>query len=229
MAELAEIISDDAALEMLDDRPSYAGILVDFAAGLDEPLVTIAMARACTLRMRVERILAGTAVSARMGWRKRAMVAIALTPGVMLAAGAVVPSESKPSAESVVVRPSAPTPHTDTVEGEPHPFDHYVGYYEFAPFRALTVARTGDRLIVHETGRLNVEVTAYDDKAFVSRDTGETITFASDAEGRTAALLLGGPGMRTRRATRIDADRAQTIENAFARQLATAPDRFRDQ
>jgi hypothetical protein len=215
MAELAEIISDDAALEMLNDPPSYAGILLDFA-GLEEPLVATAMARACTLRKRVERILSGTAVPARMGWRKRALVAIALAPVVMFSAGAFVPG-------------GAPASHANTVEGEPHPLDRYVGDYEFTPFHAVTVARAGDRLIVQETGRLKIEVTAYGDQAFVSPNTEETITFTSDAEGRASALSLGEPGRRARRAIRIDAARAQSIEDAFARQVATAPDRFKDQ
>jgi hypothetical protein len=225
MAELAEIISDDAALEMLDDRPSYAGILLDFAGGVDEPPVAMAMARACTLRKRVERILSETAVAARMSWRKRAMVAIALAPGVMFCAGAAVPGWSKQPAESV----DAGLRSAPAVGGKPHPFDRYVGYYEFAPFRAVTVARAGDRLTVKETGRLKNEMTANEDQTFVSRDTGETIAFASDAEGRTIALLLGEAGVKARRATRIDAGRAQSIENAFARQVATAPDRFKDQ
>jgi hypothetical protein len=44
------------------------------------------------------------------------------------------------------------------------------------------------------------------------------------------AALLGEPGVKAqRRATRIGASRTQSIENAFARQLAVAPDRFRDQ
>ncbi len=149
--------------------------------------------------------------------------------GVIFSAGAVVPGGSKQSAESVAAGPSAPASHSNTVEGEPHPFDRYVGYYEFAPFRALTVGRAGDRLTVQETGRLEIEVTAYGDQAFVSQDTDETITFTSDAEGRTTALLLGEPGVKARRATRIDAGSAQSIENAFARQVATAPDRFKDQ
>jgi hypothetical protein len=229
MAELAEIISDDAALEMLDDRPSYAGILLDLAGGLHEPPVAVAMARVCTLRKRVERILAGTAAPARMSWRKRAMVAIALAPAVMFSAGAVVSSASKPSPESVAAEPSTPASPGDSVKGQPHPFDRYVGYYEFNPFRALTVARAGDRLTVQETGGLKVELTGYGDQAFISHEIGETVTFTSDAEGRATTLLLSEPGARARRATRIDAGRAQAIENAFARQVATAPDRFRDQ
>jgi hypothetical protein len=229
MAELAEIISDDAALEMLDDRPSYAGILLDFAGSVDEPPVATAMARACTLRKRVERILAGTAVPARMGWRKRAMVAIALSPVVVFSAGAVVPGASKPSAESGAAGPGAPAAHGGTVEMKPHPLDRYVGYYEFAPLRAVAVARAGDHLILQETGSLKVEVQAHDDQTFVSRDTGETVTFASGSEDRITALVLSEPRAKPRRAARIDAGRAQAIENAFARQVATAPDRFRNQ
>jgi beta-lactamase regulating signal transducer with metallopeptidase domain len=229
LTELAELISDDAALEMLDDRPSYAGILVDLASGPQEALVAIGMARACTLGKRVERILAGTAVQARIGWRKRTLIAIALAPVAIVSAATIAPSGSKPSAESVAVAPSAPAPDSDAAEVEPHPFDRYVGYYEFAPFRAVAVARGGDRLILQETGRLKFEATAHGDSDFVSRDTNEAITFTSDTEGRTTALLLGEPGVKARRAVRIDAERAQEIESAFARQLATAPDRFKDQ
>jgi hypothetical protein len=229
MAELAEMISDDAALEMSDDRPSYAGILIDVAGGVDEPPVAIAMARACTLRKRVERILGETAVPARIGWRKRAMVAIALVPGIIFAASAVVPGWTKQSAEDVSGLPSAPASRADAVEGDPHPFDRYVGYYEFGPFRAVTVARIGDGLTLQETGRLKIEAAANGDQAFAAQDTGETITFTSDAEGRTTALILGEPGMRARRATRIDVGRAQLIEGAFTRQITTAPDRFNDQ
>jgi hypothetical protein len=155
-------------------------------------------------------------VPARVGWRKRVLVATALAPLVMLSAGAVVPG-------------GAPASHANTIEGEPHPFDRYVGYYEFAPFHAVTVTRAGDRLTVQETGRVKIEVTAYGDQAFVAPDTEETITFTSDAAGRASALSLGEPGRRARRAIRIDAARAQAIENAFARKVATAPDRFRDQ
>jgi beta-lactamase regulating signal transducer with metallopeptidase domain len=53
LTELAEIISDDAALEMLDDRSSYAGILLDVAGRRQRAPVAIAMARACTVRKRV--------------------------------------------------------------------------------------------------------------------------------------------------------------------------------
>src|SRR4029077_21078571 len=58
LANLAEVISDDAAIEVLNDRPSYAGILLDVASNLHPAPAGLAMARPGTVRLRVERILA---------------------------------------------------------------------------------------------------------------------------------------------------------------------------
>jgi hypothetical protein len=176
--------------------------------------------RACTLRKPVERILAGTAVSARMGWRKRAMVANALAPAVMFSAGAVVPGAFKPSAESVAAGAGAPTPHADTVEGGRHPFDRYVGYHEFYPFRALSVARARDRLILHGTGGVTGEMTALGGSEFVA-PSGASVLFVSNAMGRTNELVFHWPDSRGWPAFRIDAERAQEIKSAFARQVAS--------
>jgi beta-lactamase regulating signal transducer with metallopeptidase domain len=219
MAELAEIISDDAALETVPDRPSYAGILLDLAGGLRQAPAAIAIARACTLGMRVERILAGTAVPARIGWRKRALVAVALAPAVMLSAAAV--------------GTGAATPPADAADVRPHPFDRYAGWYEFNALRALAVARAGDRLVVQETGRLKFEMTPHVDQALVFRDTGlragASVTFRPGADGRIAGLVLDEPGARPRRAVRVDAGRAGAIGDAFVRRVATAPGRFQEQ
>ncbi len=229
MAELAEIISDDAALEMVKDRPSYAGILLDLAGGHRGAPVAIAMARVCTLPKRVERILAGTAVPARIGWRSRALVAVALAPAVVVAAGAVGPGAATPPAESVAALPAAPALRDDAPAAE-HPLDRYAGYFEFGPLRLLAVTRAGDRLIMQETGRQKFEATASGNHEFVSPDTGDSVIFKSKAEGRATELALREEGStRTRHAFRVDAERAQQIENAFARRIAVAPDRFRDQ
>src|SRR5262249_60120941 len=55
LAELAEIISDDAALEQLEDRPSYAFILLDVPGNVGRAPAAIAMARACTVGRRGRR------------------------------------------------------------------------------------------------------------------------------------------------------------------------------
>ncbi|MBA2398474.1 MAG: M56 family metallopeptidase [Bradyrhizobium sp.] len=66
LAELAEIISDTSALEVLDDRLSYAEILLDLVQRDRQAPAGLAMARACTVRARVERILAATTAPAKL-------------------------------------------------------------------------------------------------------------------------------------------------------------------
>src|SRR5258708_8602412 len=147
MGEIAEIISDDAMHEMLDDRSSYAGILLDVAGSRQRAPVAIAMARACTVRKRVERILAGTAAPAHMGWRKRALVVAALAPAVIISEGTIVLSASKPPAEPVAVAPSAPAQPIHALAVAPSApaelhrsamidaqfLGRYVGHYEADP------------------------------------------------------------------------------------------------
>jgi hypothetical protein len=229
MAELAEIIGDDTALEIQDDPLCYAGILLDLAGGRREaPVATIAMARVCTLRKRVERIVAGTAVPARIGWRKRALVAMSLLPAAMISSGAIVLGVPKPSVENVAVTPAVGAPPAAIVAAQPHPLDGYVGYYELGQLRALAVTRAGDRLILQETGRQKFDVTANGDHAFAARDGGASVIFVTNTADRTE-LELREPGTRARRAVRVEAARAHEIETAFAHRVAAAPDRFRDQ
>ncbi|MCJ9733770.1 hypothetical protein, partial [Bradyrhizobium sp. PRIMUS42] len=49
LAELAEIISDAEAIEIIDDRLSYAEILLDFASTVKPRPAELAMARASTV------------------------------------------------------------------------------------------------------------------------------------------------------------------------------------
>src|SRR5262249_19232629 len=106
LAELAEAISDDAAIAALDDRPSYAGILLDVARKAPHAPPALAMARPQTVRRRVERILAATTMPASMGWRARALIALALLPVVGLAAATFAPRAS--TAQSAALVPNAP-------------------------------------------------------------------------------------------------------------------------
>lgn len=58
LAETAELVSDDAAIEILGDRPCYAEILLDFAGSARPIVAGIAMARTHSAAKRVEHILA---------------------------------------------------------------------------------------------------------------------------------------------------------------------------
>ena len=87
LAELAEIISDARALEVVEDRLSYAEILLDLVQHVRRAPAGIEMARACTVRSRVERILAATAAPAKLGWGKRIGTAAVILPVVIVSAG----------------------------------------------------------------------------------------------------------------------------------------------
>jgi beta-lactamase regulating signal transducer with metallopeptidase domain len=57
LAETAELVSDDAAIEVLGDRPSYAEILLDVARSGRPVSAGLATARTRSVLARVERIL----------------------------------------------------------------------------------------------------------------------------------------------------------------------------
>ncbi len=57
LTALAELASDDAAIEALGDRPGYAAILLDFARLPRNPSFGVAMARPATVCQRIERLL----------------------------------------------------------------------------------------------------------------------------------------------------------------------------
>lgn len=84
VVRLAEEASDDAAIAVMRDRPSYAGILLGFVrrVGPREKLHGAAMARYGSVESRIERILEGTALSKGITPRKLAAIAAVSLPFV---------------------------------------------------------------------------------------------------------------------------------------------------
>ena len=81
LAETAELVSDDAAIEVLGDRPSYAEILLDVASSARPVSAGIAMARRRSALKRVEHILmVGVPPPPRICWRRRSLIAVSLAP-----------------------------------------------------------------------------------------------------------------------------------------------------
>ena len=111
LAELAEIISDASALEVVEDKLSYAEILLDLVQHVRRAPVALEMARACTLRARLERILAATKTPARLGWRKRTWTAAAMLPVVIVCAGSI--AYIRPAASTLAVDGAADTAPVD--------------------------------------------------------------------------------------------------------------------
>ena len=57
LCELAEAASDEAAIRLLDDRASYAEILVDASRRAQGVPVQVAMAKGPNIHWRIDRIL----------------------------------------------------------------------------------------------------------------------------------------------------------------------------
>jgi beta-lactamase regulating signal transducer with metallopeptidase domain len=216
LAELAEIISDDAALEALEDRPHYAGILLDVAGRRQRAPAALAMARPATVRRRVERILATDETPARADWRKRMLVAGALLPLVALCAVSVA-------------RGTPPAPAlTQSHEQSDPALARYAGFYQAGPRAVLAIAAEGDRLSAQFTGQPRFELTRASDTDYVSATPPARVSFTLDGEAPASALVLR-QNNREWRAKRIDVLSARAIETAFAHRIATVPERFREQ
>jgi BlaR1 peptidase M56 len=314
LAELAEIISDAQALEIVEDKLSYAQILLDLVQHVRQAPAGLEMARACTVRTRVERILDDAAAPAKAGWRKRIWTAAVIAPIVIVAAGSIayvtppgstLVIDGEPDATPAVRKPQrvdfysvnptsifaifregddlfaqltgqrklrlsvqrdgtysypalagqisfalgdAPQPpelilrqndrelraariaemSSQDIAVDAKLLDSYVGWYELSPYRVLAVARDGDRLHVQETGRSKFGITADGADAF-SGNHDDLVIFLRDGEAKVTQILLQEPISGARLAPRVDAVRAKMIEAEFARRIAQASDRFREQ
>lgn len=179
LAELAEIISDAQAIEVIDDRLSYAEILLEFASSVKPRSAELAMARASTVRARVERIIAAAAMPVAVGWRKRLWIAAAIVPVVIVSAGMIAYRTPDP-APSVADAGEVPAPHYRPV----------VNFYAMGPASVFAIFREGDELYGQLTGQRKLRLTVGSDgTASYPASSGE-ITFPLDAERRSTGLTL---------------------------------------
>jgi beta-lactamase regulating signal transducer with metallopeptidase domain len=234
LAELAEAISDDAAIAALEDRPSYAGILLDVARKAQHAPPALAMARPQTVRRRVERILAATTVPARVGWRARALIALALLPVVALSAATFAPRTSTASAQSAALAVNSPpqaagfaAPQTN-VASERDALDGYVGHYQLYRRSVFTVTRAENQLFAQLTGQPKLPLQPAGNGEYAYGSAADRISFITDDNGTATRLVLHQNGQDWPSA-RVDEARAVAIEGRFARLIAEAPERFRGQ
>lgn len=191
LAELAEIISDARAVEVIDDRLSYAEILLDVAASMKPRPLELAMARASTVRGRIERIIAAAAMPVAVGWRKRLSIAAAIVPAVIVSAGMIAyrtPDLAPVTADLADV----PAPH----------YRPFVNFYAMGPTSVFAIFREGGELYGQLTGQRRLPLTVgKNGTASYAASSGE-ITFALDAERRSSELTLRMNG-RDIRAVRV--------------------------
>jgi beta-lactamase regulating signal transducer with metallopeptidase domain len=196
LAELAEIISDAQALEVLDDRLSYAEILLDLVqrarrapAGLE---VGLEMARARTVRSRVERILAATTEPAKLGWRKRIWTAAAVVPVVVVSAGSIT-YNTRPASLLAADRAE------DTMAVRKL---QSASFYSLGRASIFGIFREGDDLFGQLSGQRKVRLAAAGDGTYAYPAAAGQITLAVGHDQRPSELALNQNG-RDLRAARI--------------------------
>lgn len=190
LTALAETISDDAALEEVADRPNYAEVLLDMSSSLHKTPAGVAMARPATVKARIERILASTALTSRLNWGKRALLTAVMVPLIALAALSISPAataQTEATPKVVAVSPAL--------------LDSYVGYYKFdanapaARDAVLTVTREGDHLGAQLSGQGKAEIFPSSPNEFFYTVVKASITFLSDAQGHVNGLILHQSGL----------------------------------
>jgi hypothetical protein len=202
LAELAEIISDAQAIEAIDDRLSYAEILLDVATSVTPRPMELAMARASTVRARVERIIAAAAMPVAVGWRKRLWIAAAIVPLVVVSAGMIAYRTLDGSPPPELVPEANISPH-----GRP-----FVNFYALGGPAVFAIYRDGEELFGHLTGQQRLRLQVQNGTASYAASNGE-ITFSVDAERRSSELVLhqNGRDIRALRLAEMPRASADTV------------------
>ena len=104
---------------------------------------------------------------------------------------------------------------------EAQTLDRYVGHYELLPTFILAVTRDDNQLFVQATGQTRAAVFPKSNTEFFYKIVDAQITFETDPQGQTTALVLHQGG-RDQRAKRIDDATAKQLEDTVAQ-------RFKDQ
>ena len=191
LAELAEIISDDQAIEVLEDRPSYAEILLDLMGNFRRMPAGLEMARAGTLRSRIERILAATKTSAKIGWRQRFCIVAVVLPVVIVSGGTVAYNTRPVSAIDAAEEAATANPGSQRVS-----------FYSVNQTSILAIFWQGDDLFGQLTGQRRLRLSLGSDGRYVYPTANGEIAIATGAERQPDELNLSQNG-RDSRAARI--------------------------
>ena len=189
IAELAEIISDAEAIEVLDDRLSYAEILLELVQNIGRiKPAGPQMARVSTIGARIERIVAAVTMPRKVAWRQRFWIAAAIMP-LAVASSASIAYRAEP--QQVLV-PDGPA---IVVPGRP-----FVNFYALGGRSVFAIFRDGEELFGQLTGQPKLRLTVSRGIATYAAASGP-LSFAVDTERRSARLTLQLNGRR------IEADR----------------------
>src|SRR5450631_48622 len=213
LTALAELASDDAAIEALGDRPGYAAILLDVARLPRNLSIGVAMARPATVCHRIERILSEETTPAPVSRLLQTAFAAAVGPLALLTA--VLFAEAAPAEAS---REQA-APHT-RITIDPKLLDAYAGFYLNAATDSLMiVTREDDHLLTRRGGEQPVAEYPYTDHDFFLTVVPKQNSFITDASGAVLRVVHHQWG-RDETLERISAEAAQRHEEARLKRVA---------
>jgi beta-lactamase regulating signal transducer with metallopeptidase domain len=143
---LAETTCDQVAIEALGDRASYASILVEIASRARPAPIGVAMARRADVGKRLDAIFKETKMGPPLTWKKKALIAFAVSPALAIAAIAVA-QNTAPAAS----REQHELSSTDLGKLAP-----YLGAYrldpKLEPDTAVRLTRENNRIVAHAIG-----------------------------------------------------------------------------
>jgi BlaR1 peptidase M56 len=182
MAELAEAISDACAIEVLEDKLSYAELLLELVRNVRPRPVGLHMARAGTVGARIERILAAVTVPRPLDWPRRIWIVAAMVPLVVISAGSI--------AYRTPVLPVAALDGADDDVPATARKPRHVDFYSVAPTAIFALFHEDDGLFGQLTGQPRVHLAAKGDGAYVYPAATGPITFALGDERQSSELSL---------------------------------------
>ncbi|MFH0299717.1 M56 family metallopeptidase [Bradyrhizobium sp. 31Argb] len=222
---LAEVRSDAAAIEDIEDRIRYAELLVRLGRG-PSGSTNLAMARAETVARRVEQLLVETRLPRKIDWKARAAIIACVLPLVAVSSGVVAQAPSPPKADNDATTLDPDTmakrkaeqeqPRTE-VPIDAKLLDNYVGYYQRAVL-IFTVTRQGDQLFAQLTGQQPVQFYPESPTKFFAKVVHAQISFVTDPQGKAAALVLHQNG-HEQLAKRVDKAEADRVAEQLAKRI----------
>ncbi len=217
LAKTAELVSDDAAIEALGDRPSYAQILLDFAKSGRHVPAAVGMARTRTAYRRVERALAPAAAYSRLGRTARLLIAASFVP-----LAAVTTASFAQQANSPAVQADSPA--------GANAFADYLGYYQpESSATVLAVTAEDGRLFIQESGKPRLALNADSSTEFSNAAANAEVTFTRNWVGQVSELTLKDTARGSRRAARVDDAEGKRIGDGFEKQVSTTVAKFKAQ
>ena len=214
LASLAELTSDDVAMDALGDGPGYAAILLEMASRSAPVRGAVAMARPSTVCRRIERILAQDGRPLPAHWRQRAVYGVGVAPlalaTAMSVAGAAPPNKAALDQQR--------EPHTQ-IAIDPKLLDACVGFYRNAETGSvMIVTREGDHLLTGRAGNPRVPEFPYTDHDFFLTVAPQQNSFVTDASGAVTRVVHHQRG-QTETLERLSAEDGQREVAAIMQRL----------